>query len=113
MIVFTLVTFITLVLFTNILIAYMGEAHAHVLSTMDICQGQGTTELLIELETIFGTINTCFCKCLTRKNEKPEGFYILCAEYQEDHDCGLNVEKAIEGVREELRQAKEELKKDQ
>ena len=53
MAVFSAFTFITLILFTNILIAYMGEAHSKVLETMEICQGQGTTELLIELETLF------------------------------------------------------------
>ena len=56
---FTVFTFVTLILFTNILIAYMGEAHAHVLNTMEICQGQGTAELLIELETLFRNINWC------------------------------------------------------
>ena len=34
--IFSVFIFITMILFTNILIAYMGEAHAYVLSTMEI-----------------------------------------------------------------------------
>ena len=32
-------TFLTMIVITNILIAYMGDAYEHVLSTMEICEG--------------------------------------------------------------------------
>ena len=61
---FLVFSFMTMIMFTNILIAYMGDAHEQVKETMEIVSGQGTAELLVELETLFAFLPNCFCcKC--------------------------------------------------
>ena len=81
MLVFAGFTFWTLILLTNTLIAYMGDAYARVQATMEICQGQGTAELLMELETIYGMINFCVL-WQVKKNER----FIMSADYEKVED---------------------------
>jgi hypothetical protein len=64
----------------------MGDAHATVQATIEICEGQGTAEHLIELETILSIYKKMYkfilrrlC-CRTKTTNIGES-YILYAEY--------------------------------
>ena len=118
--IFMVFSFMTLILFTNILIAYMGDAHEQVKKTMEITTGHGTAELLVELETIFEFMNNCCCNRLT-KNTK-EG-YILCAEYLEEEKENngpmaevrkdlLQLEESQDGISKEIKDMKKHAKKE-
>ena len=103
---FMFFSFMTLILFTNILIAYMGDAHREVKETMDIVTGQGTADLLVELETIFAFINACCCHKLKKDKEG----YILCAEYEEDYQ--IDPTAINDQILEEIKGMKEDAKND-
>ena len=103
--VFMVATFIIIMLYTNVLIAFMGDAHAQVQDTIEICEGQGTAEHLIELETIYSIHKKIYkfimaIICCRKGNDAidiGEG-YILCAEYHEDIGADAETDRSGETI---------------
>lgn len=55
-------TVLTMILLTNVLIAYMGDAYEYVQTTSAIRKGLGRAEVLLELEILMSTLRPCLEK---------------------------------------------------
>ena len=74
--VFVLFTLVTMLLLTNILISFMGDAHERVQATLAMREGYYKIELLLELEIICALKNPCDKFTTHVKDSKKEYIYM-------------------------------------
>ena len=74
--VFVLFTLVTMLLLTNILISFMGDAHERVQATLAMREGYYKIELLLELEIICALKNPCDKFTTHFKDSKKEYIYM-------------------------------------